>query len=546
MAEKLTKVQKLFQKYLTKMSALLESNDANELLDGLKSGDNQYLRIDRVGNSAFDDSWIKVIEDVMFDLGDIVANPRQNTRTTSDLVPVELARKTNSESIRHLASHTQFIKDITEGGDVIPSKILNIGNEDDIHTYENRFIATFIRKLVLFIEKRYEYIAKFAPLRDEEILMMKNRSKVGNSDIEIETKIKISSERPSDDETRDVAYLERIKTIRDYVLYFYNSPFMKKLKTDRDVRNPILQTNIIRKNLKYHHCYEVYLFIEKYSSLGVNYSIDENYSILNDKELDELNYAMLVNLLTAKSRYMSEIHKTISKTYKPKILTSYDDESFVYGPLYEGPIEFVRVDENYKAYLDKKVNNDLPAHPNKLEKEYYQSEIQLKKDTKEELLESDKLSKRKVKETERFNKLFDDFVKERQAEEERVRILVEDAVRELEEKRLEEIRQQMVQKAQEEFLPKQEQTPVFEEVKPVEETPAVVPSKVDQDGDEIIAENDNEQVTEPGKYILYTKRGYYVGVARYSKKKSGARVYTDLKKLNRIHLRQHGKIIKIG
>ena len=39
---------------------------------------------------------------------------------------------------------------------------------------------------------------------------------------------------------------------------------MKKLKTEKDVHNPIIQTNIIRKNPLYHHCYEVYKFIERY------------------------------------------------------------------------------------------------------------------------------------------------------------------------------------------------------------------------------------------------------------------------------------------
>ena len=43
-------------------------------------------------------------------------------------------------------------------------------------------------------------------------------------------------------------YVERVEKMRTYVNYFYNSPFMKELKTEKDVRKPILQTNIIRKN----------------------------------------------------------------------------------------------------------------------------------------------------------------------------------------------------------------------------------------------------------------------------------------------------------
>ena len=54
----------------------------------------------------------------------------------------------------------KYIKEVDEYGNVIPSKLLSMYADDDIHTYENRFIATFIRKLVLFVEKRFEYIDK--------------------------------------------------------------------------------------------------------------------------------------------------------------------------------------------------------------------------------------------------------------------------------------------------------------------------------------------------------------------------------------------------
>ena len=554
MAQKVTKVEKLFNKYLAKMSGLLASSEASEILAGLSSGNNRYMRIDRVESSAFDSSWIDQIEGVIFDLGDIVANPRQNTKTTSDLVPVELARKTNSESIRHLASHTQFIKEVSEGGDVVPSKILNIGNDDDIHTYENRFIATFIRKLVLFVEKRFEYISQFAPLKDEEVLMMKNHSYIDSSEIEIETKIRVKTAKEDATILKANAFLERIKKIREYVLYFYSSSFMKQMKTDRDVRNPILQTNIIRKNLKYHHCYEVYRFIEKYDSLGVNYKVDESFSEFSSKELEELNYAFLVNFLTLKAKHMSDQHKTNTKVYKPKIVTSCDDESFVYGPLLNGPITFVRVDEEYNQYLLNKVSKELPPYPTKREKEYYSEEFDNKKAIKEELEQVEKLNKRKAKETDKYNKLFNEFVKERQAEEARIFKKIDEAVKELEEQRLNLIREQLIKEAKKD-APKEEtkqepapvepeliEEPIKEEapIEPVKEEAKEVPSNEEDD-----FKVELDEPLKPGNnYVILTPKGYYVGVNKYTDKISKARKYNDLNKLMRLAKRQHGKIIK--
>ena len=407
--------------YHSHMRRLTKSGRESEILFALSSGKNTYLRMDRLESSSFDSSWIEVIENVIFDLGEIIANPRQVTKTEGNIVPIELARKTSAESVQHLASHTQYIKEIDEYGNVIPSKILTLQPEDDIKTYENRFIATFVRRLVLFIEKRYEFVSKFAELHDESVLMFKNKSIVEGAEVEIETKIKIN--RKSEDEVslKNVEYVGRIKQMREYILYFYNSPFMKQLKTEKDVHNPILQTNIIRKNPLYHHCYEVYRFIEKYEHLGVHYKVDEQYSIFNDEELAEINHTLFANYITLKGKEPSKIHKGTVKVYKPKILTSLDDEAFIYGPLFAGPIEFLRIDEPYQKYLDSKVRKDLPLHPTKKEKEYYADEYAQKQENKEDLKQKNDLIKRKNKEVNAFNKAAAKIDQER--EEARLKLL---------------------------------------------------------------------------------------------------------------------------
>ena len=183
----------LLNRYLSKINQIARSSkEAQDILSCINDGRNSYMRLDRIEASSYDMSWIKAIEDCIFDLGDIVSNPRENTKSEANLVPVELARKTTAESVRHLASHTQFIKDIDEKGNVIPSKILNIANEQDLHTYENRFIATLIRRLVIFIEKRYDFAKNFAPLHDEEILYYRNTSNIEGAEVEVETKVNVA------------------------------------------------------------------------------------------------------------------------------------------------------------------------------------------------------------------------------------------------------------------------------------------------------------------------------------------------------------------
>lgn len=446
-----TKNVALYKKYLQKMASFFKDKRASEILEMLSSGKNSYMRLDRLENSNFDLTWIDTIEGVIYDLGEIVNNPRETTKTVAGLVPVELARKTNSESIVHLASHTQYIKEVDERGNLIPSKVLNIYNEEDIHTYENRFIATFIRRLLLFIEKRYEFVKNFAILHDEEILYYKSKSIIDGAEVEIETKVKVKSD--SETKSADISNkaVSRILKIREYVLHFYSSKFMKELKTDKDVRNPIIMTNILRKNPKYHHCYEVYKFIEKYDHLGVSYKVDEDASILSPKELHEINLVMLANYLALKSKDKSKETKHTSKVYKPKILTSIDDEEFIYGDLLKGPIEFLRIDEGYQAYLDSLAKKELPPHPTKVEREYYENDIEAKRKRKAEQAALDRITKQKKKEQAEFDRKARAIVAQREREEAERIAREEEAKRLEEERKLEEVRRQLVDSAVSEY-----------------------------------------------------------------------------------------------
>ena len=401
---KSSSLKQINKRYHADMRKIIKGNRESEIFASLAHGKNSYLRLDRLESSSFDRRWIDMIEDVILDLGEIIANPKLNTKVEGNLVPVELARKTNAQSVQHLASHTQYIKEIDEYGNVIPSKLLTMVADDDIKTYENRFIATFVRRLVLFIEKRYEFVSKFAELHDEQILYFKNKSVVEGSTVEIETKIKISHKSDDELSLESNAYVQKIKELRDYILYFYSSPFMKALKTEKDVHNPIIQTNIIRKNPKYHHCYEVYRFIETYEHLGVNYRVDENYSLFTNEEMNELNQTIFANYITLKGKDRSKQAKVDSKIYKPRVLTSMDDESFVYGPLLSGPIEFIRIDEPYQEYLNSKLRKDLPENPTKQEKEYYQDEYDAINENKLDQKQKELLLKRKEKELKNFEK----------------------------------------------------------------------------------------------------------------------------------------------
>ena len=407
----------LFNQYVEKMESI-DDDYFHNLNRDLFKGHNSYLRMRMKGSSFFNDEWISKIEDCIYELGQIVNNPLEVTTTEGNLTPIELAKKINYESVQHLASHSQYVKDIDEQGNVIPAKILSQFHKEELHTYENRFIATFIRRLMLFVEKRYEFIRTTVNFDTKDVLYIKNKSIVDGQEVSIETKVTVKKENEDTESKIGKEYVERVQKMRKYVNFFYNSPFMKELKTEKDVRKPILQTNIIRKNPLYHKCYETFLFIERFNTLGVEYALDEHYQSFSEKERKALNYILASHLLSLGSTEKSRTYKKSKKTYKPKLLSSIDDEMFIYGDLLKGPIEFVRVDEKYNEYLKKKADmNNIPKKPNKVEKEYFKEEIDLKKNTEKHIKEIESLLRRIRREIAKWEKLVEQLLAERQIEE---------------------------------------------------------------------------------------------------------------------------------
>ena len=408
----------LYKQYIEKMESIKDPYFKNVNKD-LFNGQNSYLRLRMKGSSVFNDEWIKTIEDCIYELGQIVNNPLEVTKAEGALTPIELARKINYESIQHLASHTQYIKDIDENGNVMPGKILSQIHKEEIHTYENRFIATFIRRLVLFVEKRYEFIKTTVNFDTKDVLYVKNRSVVDGQEVTIETKVTLKKANEDAQSKIGRDFVRRVEDMRRYVNYFYNSPFMKELKTEKNVRKPILQTNIIRKNPYYRKCYETFLFIEKFGQLGVEYTLDSKYQDFNEKERKALNYILASNLLSLEATEESKTYKKATKTYKPRLLTSCDDEIFTYGDLVKGPIEFVRVDEKYTEWLNAQLSTKIPPKPNKVEKEYFKDEIDLKKNTKKHISEVDALLRRVRREISKWEKTVLKLIENRNIQEAR-------------------------------------------------------------------------------------------------------------------------------
>ncbi len=84
-----------------------------------------------------DIEWIEKIEAALPYIDIIVRFPKVAIEDVDEILPVELSKHITEKTIKHLAQHTNFILDITDEGDVIPQKLLNVFHDETVLTYEN-------------------------------------------------------------------------------------------------------------------------------------------------------------------------------------------------------------------------------------------------------------------------------------------------------------------------------------------------------------------------------------------------------------------------
>ena len=491
--KRLSIYQRSNKKLLGKYDALLSRDQTSKnILKSIGNGENKYLRSHRLESTNYDPKWLLMIEDCIPELGDIIKNPRKVTKTVTDIVPVELARKTNDESVRHLASHSQYVKTVKENGDIVPNKILNIGSDDDYLTYENKFIATLVKRLVVFIEKRYEFLTQYAPLKETDVLMHKTKAVIDGSIVEIETKVKVTKTAKEDVEGESNSYIKRVEKVRTYMLYYMGTDFMKMFKNEKDVRGQILQTNIIRKNPKYHKCYELYRYITAYNQLGIDYKVKEEYTKYSEKEMEDINKVSMSAFLAMNHEGPSKIALAKEKKYKPRILLTMDDEPFVYGPILNNkPLVFIRADDEYFKE-ERKTIPELVKRPTKEEAEYQKDEAEKKKKLDEEERKLAALKKRREKEIKEFERK-QAILAEQERKREAARKAAEEARRRKEElDRIERARRELKATAIEDRRIEEEK--IAEEQRRLEEEERFR-SGIEQDApvEEAQSENNNEQ-----------------------------------------------------
>ena len=278
--EKYYRVYAAFKEGLDKIDSHRYMTAAQSLAD--KGNDSH---IGKVYYRVVDLDWVEAIESTLVYIDKAIREQRRFIEVTEEVVPIEKARGITTESVRHLAQHTNLIARV-EGSDVTPERILNIQREESFAIYENRFLYTLLQKLAYFVGLRYKALSD-APNDSFSKVNLHRDFQVFDEKIEYDLSFSIESHTNTKvDLNADVTTLsgyERVLRIRTVLGDFLSTPLMRELTGCEPVRPPILHTNLMTKNPNFKKSLDLWNYIETYTKPGYQASGNEFDGVLGEQ-----------------------------------------------------------------------------------------------------------------------------------------------------------------------------------------------------------------------------------------------------------------------
>lgn len=352
-------INDLYSKYTNRVERTLENDRYFQYLyEMVQAGNNTLQQKNRILHKVVDERWLTVVEEGVQAIFNIVDKPRRFIATTEEVVPVALAKKITSESVRHLSQNTQFIN-MNPAGEIQPTHVLNVTTEESFDLYENRFVYHLIQRLFTFVDKRTDVI--FWSTGDETCNTMSMESKVDDAYEEISYKVEMTiKNRQSyvENDTDNMDVFKRIDRVRRMSRTLRSSAFCDIMSGCAKVHSPIQRTNLMMKDPDYRTCYKLWQFIENYDEVGYTIEAQDTALEFDEEYLVQMyinmitNYTVFKSLLESDPRKMTEIATKKRKPVKPKFVKKIQEEIVDDYNIEDVEIRQVFVEEVTEAQLE--------------------------------------------------------------------------------------------------------------------------------------------------------------------------------------------------
>ena len=288
-----------------------------DMMNTLRDGNTTVELRKRFMLKAIDETWVRVIEDSITALDEIIRKPGRFIEENEEILPIELSRHISSRSVRHLAQHTDFISSI-ENDTITPSKILNVFYDETMMTYENKFINTLINRLYGFVSRRYTTAVEQG--KDEKTTTLQIQQDFERNGVsgKIDLRMEISEEPKEGDTVKNYTYTtdlwQRVIRLNNICRAYVNSEFAKNMGK-AFIRPPVMRTNPILKNRNLRQCLALWEFIESYEGSGCELMVHEDLEKLDARYVEELyqNAALQYSIFRYQVRNAFEPEKALAQ-----------------------------------------------------------------------------------------------------------------------------------------------------------------------------------------------------------------------------------------
>lgn len=266
----------------------LENEFGNYVLSRLNTAKRKVYNKTQTEIRNFDMSFLDAIESCYPALLKIMRDPKRSIRYEQEIVAVEKAKKVNSDTVRHLASHTHLIKEVNDDN-VVPAKVLSTFAEEELAIYENRFIKSLVKRIEIYLQRRYEVMKASLDSFDSDHLNVENDFLMSGKNVNVKLDIEIKEIFTKDIEATKKDY-QRLLYVKDLIQNLKGSEFMRALAKTKDVLPPIMKTNIILHNPDFKMCYNLWLYLDKTDGIAFDIDIKEKsfrYTEILNKDLNQ-------------------------------------------------------------------------------------------------------------------------------------------------------------------------------------------------------------------------------------------------------------------
>lgn len=287
---------KYYRAYRYSRELLENDYTYNYINEKLKDGDKgEDTLIGNTSEKVIDMDWVVAIEETLPYIQKAIDEQRRFIKQIENVVRIELAKKVGPDSVKHLSQHTNFIAKV-EDGMVTPNKILTTEREESFAIYENRVLMTLIHKALLFVDDKYSKMKDIPNDSNQRMNVLRHldldQQKI---DISVNFVNEVHETLADDLDVLDLSTLsdfDRIRRIRTTLNEFLATPLMKEIAKEPQVRPPITQTNLLKKNPNFKKAMELWNFLESYKKDGFDLVHEEYDGSVSDTVKQDVYFSM--------------------------------------------------------------------------------------------------------------------------------------------------------------------------------------------------------------------------------------------------------------